>query len=68
MKKFFLTLVGAAVMAGSMAIAPEPAQARHWQGHGGKQICRTVVKKRVVWQRGHKKVIRYKVRTCRSRW
>lgn len=29
MKKFFLTLVGAAVMAGSMAIAPEPAQASH---------------------------------------
>jgi hypothetical protein len=32
MKKFFLTLAGAAVLAGSMAVAPEPAMARHWLG------------------------------------
>ncbi|WP_292189290.1 hypothetical protein [Mesorhizobium sp.] len=48
MKKFFLTLAGAAVLAGSMAVAPEPAEARHWQGHRHHQVCRIVVKKRVA--------------------
>jgi hypothetical protein len=65
MKKFFLTLAGAAVLAGSMAVAPEPAMARHWQGH--KQVCRVIVKKRVVWRHGHRKVIVTKVRRC-HRW
>ncbi|TIT04343.1 MAG: hypothetical protein E5W87_01300 [Mesorhizobium sp.] len=70
MRKFFLTLAGAAVLVGSMAIAPEPAQARYWHGHGHGhgQICRIVVKKKVVWRHGHRKVIRYKVRRCHSRW
>jgi hypothetical protein len=62
MKKFFLTLVGAAVLAGSMAVAPEPAMARHWSGH--KQVCRIVVKKRVVWRHHRRVVIRYKIRRC----
>jgi Spy/CpxP family protein refolding chaperone len=63
MKKFFLTLTGAAVLAGSMAVmAPEPAMARHWHSH--KQVCRVVVKKRVVWRHGHRHVVRYKVRHC----
>jgi len=52
MKKFFLTLAGAAVLAGSMAVAPEPAMARHWHGH--KQVCRVIVKKRVVWRHSHR--------------
>ncbi|PDQ19121.1 hypothetical protein CN311_21195 [Mesorhizobium sanjuanii] len=68
MKKFFLALTGAAVIAGSMAIAPEPAQARHWHGHYHNQVCRTVVKKKVVWRHGHRKVIRYKVRRCHPGW
>lgn len=63
MKKFFLTLTGAAVLAGSMAVmTPEPAMARHWHGH--KQICRVVVKKRVVWRYGHRHVVRYKTKHC----
>ena len=57
MKKFFLTLAGVAVLAGSMAVAPAPAEAKHWQGHGHRQHCRIVVKKKVVWrqrpQAGH---------------
>ncbi|RWC27783.1 MAG: hypothetical protein EOS55_16165 [Mesorhizobium sp.] len=68
MKKFFLTLAGAAVLAGSMAVAPEPAEARHWQGYRHHQVCRIVVKKRVVWRHGHRHVVRYKVRHCRGRW
>ncbi|MER8834500.1 hypothetical protein NKJ72_12580 [Mesorhizobium sp. M0045] len=68
MKKFFLTLVGAAVMAGTMAVVPEPAQARHWHGHRHHQVCRIVVKKKVVWRHGHRKVIRYKVRRCGWGW
>ncbi|RUW19910.1 hypothetical protein [Mesorhizobium sp. M1E.F.Ca.ET.041.01.1.1] len=63
MKKFFLTLTGAAVLAGSMAImTPAPAMARHWHSH--TQVCRVVVKKRVVWRHGHRHVVRYKVRHC----
>ncbi|AEH89234.1 hypothetical protein NKI77_12270 [Mesorhizobium opportunistum] len=65
MKKFFLTLAGAAVLAGSMAVAPEPAMARHWHGH--KQVCRVIVKKRVVWRHGHRRVIVQRVRRC-HRW
>ncbi|CAN7554065.1 hypothetical protein LJR234_004114 [Mesorhizobium amorphae] len=69
MKKYFLSLVGAAVLAGSMSVAvPEPAQARHWHGHRPHQVCRIVVKKKVVWRHGHKKVIRYKVKRCWLRW
>ncbi|MET2827173.1 hypothetical protein [Mesorhizobium shangrilense] len=65
MKKFFLTLAGAAVLAGSMAVAPEPAMARHWHGH--KPVCRIIVKKRVVWRHGHRRVIVERVRHC-HRW
>ncbi|WP_027057186.1 hypothetical protein [Mesorhizobium loti] len=66
MKKFFLALTGAAVLAGSMAVmTPEPAMAKHWSGH--KQVCRVMVKKRVVWRHGHRKVIVTKVRRC-HRW
>ena len=65
MKKFFLALTGAAVLAGSMAMASEPAMARHWHGH--KQVCRIIVTKRVVWRHGHRKVIVHKVRRC-HRW
>lgn len=69
MKKFFLSLVSAAVLAGSMSIAvPEPAMARHWHGHRHYQVCRIVVTKKVVWRHGHKKVIRYKVKRCWWRW
>ncbi|MCZ8545256.1 hypothetical protein OOJ09_13775 [Mesorhizobium qingshengii] len=68
MKKFFLTLAGAAVLAGSVAVAPEPAEARHWQGHRHHHVCRVVVKKRVIWRHGHRHVIRYKVRRCWGRW
>ncbi|MES0022486.1 MULTISPECIES: hypothetical protein [unclassified Mesorhizobium] len=65
MKKFFLSLVGAAVLAGTMSIAvPEPAMAKHWQGHKHRQTCHVVVKKKVIWRHGHKKVIRYKVMRC----
>lgn len=68
MKKFFLSLTSAAVLAGSMSIAvPEPAMARHWQGHQ-REVCRVVVKKKVVWQHGQKRVIRYKVKRCWWRW
>ncbi|PZV40359.1 hypothetical protein B5V02_01700 [Mesorhizobium kowhaii] len=62
MKKFFLTLAGAAVLAGSMAVAPEPAMARHWHGH--HQVCRIIVTKRVVWRHGHRRVIVHRVRRC----
>ena len=69
MKKFFLTLTGAAVLAGSMAVmTPEPAMARHWHGQRHHETCRIVVKKRVIWRHGHKKVIRYKVKRCWGRW
>ncbi|ESY72698.1 hypothetical protein NKH57_22220 [Mesorhizobium sp. M1050] len=69
MKKFFLTLTGAAVLAGSMAvITPEPAMARHWSGHRQHEVCRIVVKKKIVWRHGHKRVIRYKVKRCWARW
>jgi len=64
MKKFFLALTGMAVLAGSMAVASAPAEARHWQGHRHHQNCRVVVKKKVVWRHGHKHVVRYKVRRC----
>jgi len=68
MKKFFLSLAGAAVLAGSVTIAvPEPAMARHWHGHG-REVCRVVVKKRVVWRHGHRRVVVYKVRRCWWRW
>ncbi|MBZ9703700.1 MULTISPECIES: hypothetical protein [unclassified Mesorhizobium] len=68
MKKFFLSLTGATVLAGSMAvITPEPAMARHWQGHRPHQVCRIVVKKRVVWRHGNRHVIRQKVRRCHWR-
>ncbi|RWE80251.1 MAG: hypothetical protein EOS63_13760 [Mesorhizobium sp.] len=57
------TLTGAAVLAGTMAVmTPEPAMARHWHGH--KQICRVVVKKRVIWRHGHRHVVRYKTKHC----
>ncbi|WP_137929989.1 hypothetical protein [Mesorhizobium comanense] len=62
MKTFFLTLAGAAVLAGSMAVAPEPAMARHWHGH--KQVCRIVQVKRYVWRHGHRTVVIRKVRRC----
>lgn len=66
MKKFFLALTGAAVLAGSMAVmTPEPAMAKHWSGH--KKVCRVIVKKRVVWRHGHRKVIIERVRRC-HRW
>jgi hypothetical protein len=68
MKKFFLTLAGAAVLVGSMAVVPEPAMARHWQGHGHKQVCRIVLKKRVVWRHGHRKVIIHRERRCHRVW
>ncbi|MBZ9771143.1 hypothetical protein [Mesorhizobium sp. CO1-1-8] len=69
MKKFFLTLTGAAVLAGSMAVmTPEPAEARHWQGHRHHQACRIVIKKKVIWRHGHKKVVRYKIKRCGGRW
>ncbi|ESW84732.1 hypothetical protein X773_08775 [Mesorhizobium sp. LSJC285A00] len=48
-----------------MSIAvPEPAMAKHWQGHKHRQTCHVVVKKKVIWRHGHKKVIRYKVKRC----
>ena len=66
MKKFFLALTGAAVLATSLAIVPDVASARdhrpHWNRH--HQVCRIVWKKRVVWRHHHQHVIRYRVRQC----
>ena len=48
MKKLFLALTGAAVLATSVAIVPDAALARdhrpHWKRH--HQVCRVVWKKR----------------------
>jgi hypothetical protein len=68
MKKFFLALTGAAIMVGTMAVAPEPAEARHWQGYRHHPNCRVIIKKRVVWRHGHRHVVRTKVRRCFGRW
>ncbi len=68
MKKFSLRWQARRCWPGSMAVAPEPAEARHWQGHRHHQGCRVVVKKKVVWRHGHRHVIRYKVRRCWARW
>ena len=70
MKKFFLSLAGAAMLLGSVAIVPEPAMAAgmHNQRHHHR-VCRIVVKKKVVWRHHHRHIVRYKVRQCHwSRW
>jgi hypothetical protein len=64
MKKFFLSLAGAALLAGTMAAVPETAQAAQWHGHHHRQVCRIVVKNKVVWRHGRKHVVPVKVRRC----
>ncbi|MHA6643348.1 hypothetical protein [Mesorhizobium sp. A623] len=76
MRKFFLVLAGVAMMAGT-SLAAAPAMARpgdHYQSqhhrpdYRGKrhhrQVCRTVVRKKVVWRHHRKQVVRYNVRRC----
>lgn len=60
MRKFFLALVGAATLLGSMPVYPELAEANHRYRH----VCRTVIVKKVVWRYGKRYVVRDRVRRC----
>lgn len=62
MKKFFLVLAGAAVLAGTMAATPEPALAKHMYGNPDK--CGIVKRGRYVWKNGHRKWVIHKFRRC----
>ena len=69
MKKFFLALTSAAVLAATMAFAPEPAVARHLHDQPSHhvrhhKVCRVIWKKRIVWRHHRPHVVRYKVRRC----
>ena len=60
MKKFFLMLAGAVVLAGTLAATPEPAQAR--EGYG--RWCGMVKKGRYVWRHGHREWVVHKFWHC----
>jgi hypothetical protein len=65
MRKFFLTLAGAALLAGSMSVvSSEPAMARDHHHARHHKVCRTVWKKKVVWRHHRPHTIRYKTRHC----
>ncbi|HEY4192972.1 MAG TPA: hypothetical protein VGM46_10040 [Mesorhizobium sp.] len=64
MKKFFLALTGAAMLAGSAMAVPQTAEAAGWHHNRPHQVCRVVVKKRVVWRNHRRHVERYRVRQC----
>jgi len=69
MKKLFLSIAGAALLVGSVAVAPETALAAGWSKHHPHRVCRVVVRKKVVWRNHHRHVVRYKVRRCHwTRW
>lgn len=60
MKKFFLALVGAATLIGSVPVYPDLAQANHVRRH----VCRVMMERRVVWRHGRRYVVRERVRRC----
>lgn len=39
---------------------------RDWRRHHRPDVCRVIVKKRVVWRNGHRVVITDRVRRCRD--
>ena len=67
MKKIFLTLMSAGLLAGSLSVVPETsAEAASWRYHNRhhERVCRVVVRKKVVWRHHHRVVVRYNVRKC----
>ena len=75
MKKFFFALAGVAMLAGSAVVVSEPAMAspsqhryqHNFHKHPHRKVCRTVVRKKVVWRHHRRHVVRYKTRICNWR-
>jgi hypothetical protein len=81
MRKLFLAFAGVMMIAGSSLVAA-PAMARstdyhqvqqrhhqrpHYQKRHHRKVCRTVVRRKVVWRHHRRHVVRYKTRVCNWR-
>ena len=77
MKKIFAAAISAAMLLGTVTIAPSVASAasvRYVDRQGAtvvirtpvrRNVCRTVIRKKVVYRNGKRQVITTKVRRCR---
>ena len=83
MRKLFLAIVGIMMIAGSSLVAApamakpgdhvQTRQDRHYnprpnyQKRHHRKVCRTVVRKKVVWRHHRRHVVHYKTRVCNWR-